>query len=166
MKTLMKQHHLLWQLVRRDLAVRYRGSLLGLLWPILTPLLMLGVYSFVFGVVFDVKWGVDTQKQAVPFALLLYSGLILHAFMSEVLPPSVSIIRSHPNYIKKVVFPTEFLPLKAVIVALSLFVLQWVLLAAGAAWCGLYPDWHWLWLPLILAPFVLLLIGTAWLLAA
>lgn len=157
--------HLLWQLVRRDLAARYRGSLLGVVWMLAAPLLMLLVYSFVFGVVFQAKWGVDVHGQAVPFPLLLFSGLILHAVLAEALPRAATLIRAHPNYVRKVVFPVELLPVMATCSAFSLLAIQFALLVAACAVYGIYPAPHWLWLIPLLLPYVLLVLGLCWLVA-
>lgn len=158
--------HLLWQLVRRDLAGRYRGSLLGIVWMIATPLLMLLIYSFVFGVVFQAKWGVNVDGYDIPFPILLFSGLILHGFLAEVLQRSVTLIRSHPNYVKKVVFPVQLLPVMVTVGALSLLLIQFGLLTIAATYYGLLPGVYWLWLPALLMPYVLMALGLAWLLAA
>jgi ABC-type polysaccharide/polyol phosphate export permease len=72
---LVRQHrHLLLQLSWRDVQARYRGSWLGLVWSLLNPLLMLGLYTFVFAVVFQARWNDQTPQSDVDFALALFSG--------------------------------------------------------------------------------------------
>lgn len=163
----MRQHtHLLAQLVRRDLAARYRGSFLGVVWVLLTPLLLLGVYSFVFGVVFEAKWGVEINGREVPFPIMLFSGLILHGLLADILPRVVGLMRAHPNYIKKVVFPIQILPVMAVISSGVLFAIQLGLLMLACAYYAIWPDWSWLWLVPVLLAYALMLLGLSWGLAA
>ncbi len=98
------------QLVWRDVLTRYRGSVLGLTWSFFNPLLMLAVYTFVFSIVFKARWGVEGQGSKSEFAIILFVGLIIHAFFSECLNRAPTLILSNVNYVKKVVFPLEVLP--------------------------------------------------------
>lgn len=111
--SIYSHRHLLLLLTRRDVAARYRGSMLGAVWVVGGPLLMLGVYTFVFSVVFKARWpGIQTSNPS-DFAVVLFSGLILFTFFSECIVRSTSLIREHVNYVKKVVFPLEVLPAMA-----------------------------------------------------
>lgn len=157
---------LLRQLVKRDLQSRYRGSLFGLMWMLGTPLLMLAVYSVVFGVLLKVKWGTELAQSSIPFAVTLYSGLVFHTVLGEILPRSVSLIRAHPNYVKRVVFPVGLLPVMATISAFSQLLIQLGLLFAACLWFGVSPSVHWLGVGLLLAPFLLLCLAFSYLLAA
>lgn len=154
---------LLLQLLRRDIAGRYRGSALGMLWPLLTPLLMLGVYSFVFSVVFPARWpGLSGEA----FAITLYGGLLVHGLAAEVLLRAPTAITSQVNYVKKVVFPLHLLPLVPVGSALFHGLLGLgILVAALLITQGSLPPTALL-LPLVWLPFVVALCGAAWLLAA
>jgi hypothetical protein len=104
-------------MVRREVLGRYRGSLLGLAWSFFNPLLMLGVYTFVFSTIFKSRWADPAQEQAsqVPAALILFAGLIVNGFFSEVLGRASTLIVGNVNYVKKVVFPLELLPVVAVV---------------------------------------------------
>lgn len=159
--------HLFVQLLRRDLAARYRGSLLGVLWALITPLLMLGVYSFVFGVIFRARFNLPAeQTTAIAFPLILYSGLILHQFTAESLTRATTIILQHANYVKKVVFPLALLPLMVTGSAAVMMLIQLALLLLAMAATGHPPSaMAWL-LPLTILPLVLMLQGAAWLVAA
>jgi len=159
---------LLRQLLVREVQGRYRGSWLGLGWTLLTPLLMLGVYTFVFGVVLQARWpqvpGVSDLGM-LGFALQLFTGLIVFNLASEVLGRAPTLITSNPNYVKKVLFPLGLLPLAALGAALFHALVSFGVLLAVLGLLGL---WHWqaLLLPLLLAPLLLTLAGLAWLLAA
>lgn len=108
-----KNFDLLVQLTKRDVLGRYRGSIFGVLWSLLSPILMLLVYTFVFGVVFKARWGgaVDDKGQ---FALIIFSGLLCFNILSESTSRAPSAISGNPNYVKKVVFPVEVIPLSIV----------------------------------------------------
>ena len=153
-------------LFKRDIFARYRGSWMGLAWTFLVPLMMLAVYTFMFGSVFQMRWSETTEPAGMlDFALILFVGLITHSFATEVLTRSPTIIVGHVNLVKRVVFPLQILPLMTVASALfqyfvSLLVfLLFQLVATGTISLGI------LWLPLIIAPFTLLLVGFAWILA-
>lgn len=159
---------LLRQLLVREVLGRYRGSWLGLGWTLLTPLLMLLIYAFVFGVVLPARWpavpGV-AELGLLGFALTLFAGLIVFNLFAEVLGRAPTLITSQPNYVKKVVFPLALLPLAALGAALFHALVSFGVLLAVLGLLGL---WHWqaLLLPLLLAPMLLALAGLAWLLAA
>jgi lipopolysaccharide transport system permease protein len=165
-------------LIRREIAGRYRGSMLGILWSMLTPLFMLAVYTFVFGTVFRARW-VDTagaaevveaadkaQPSTAVFAIILFAGLIVFQLFSEVINRAPTLVLSNANYVKKVVFPLQILPVVALGSALfhtavSLVVLFCFILAVY----GAIPPTALL-LPLVLAPFCLVVLGLSWFLAA
>lgn len=155
-------------LFKRDITMRYRGSVMGLAWTFLVPLLMLGVYAFVFGGVFRMRWSDDTSAPVgmLDFALVLFIGLIIHSYVSEVLTRSPTIVMGHVNLVKRVVFPLQILPVMTVSTALFQFFVSAVvfmvfqLAATGSISPGV------LWLPVIVLPLTILLIGAAWVLAS
>lgn len=162
------------QLARREVVGRYRGAVLGILWSLLTPLLMLAVYTFVFGVVFKSRWtppldiagGTAAQSSTAEFAVVVFAGLIVFQIFGEVINRAPSLVLSNANYVKKIVFPLEILPLVAVGSALfhaavSLLVLFGFMLAVY----GAIPLTA-LWLPVVLVPYCLLILGLGWFLAA
>lgn len=162
---------LIWQFARRDVLARYRGSLLGLGWSFLTPLLMLAVYTFVFREVFNARWPAGAQTglggdSNVAFALQVYAGLVVFNLFSEVAGRAPRLVLDQPNLVKKVVFPLEVLPWVAVLAALfhlatNLVVLGGVTLAIRGS---LPPSV--LALPLVIASILPLLLGLCWLLAS
>jgi hypothetical protein len=97
-------------LTLRAIEQRYRGSMLGVLWAFLTPLFMLLIYTFVFGVVFQSRWGSGTGS-TVEFAIILFAGITTFTLFSEVVSSAPALITGQPNLVKKIVFPLEILPL-------------------------------------------------------
>ncbi len=161
----LRQRTLMWQFARRDVLARYRGSLLGLGWSFLTPLLMLAVYTFVFRTVFKARWATGDSGD-FEFALQVYAGLIVFTLFAEVVNRAPQLVLEQPNLVKKVVFPLEILPWVAVMAALFHALLNIVaLLAAAAIASGGLPVTI-IALPLVLAPFVPLLLGLGWFLAS
>src|SRR5689334_24909465 len=105
--SLWHNRQLIWQMTRREVAGRYRGSLLGLAWSFLNPLLMLLVYTFVFSVIFKSRWGVNINESKIDFAIILFAGMIVFGLFSEIVNRAPGLIISNVNYVKKVVFPLE-----------------------------------------------------------
>ncbi len=154
-------------LTRRELLGRYRGSAIGLFWPVLTPLLMLAIYTLVFGVVFEARWPQAGEGQGLGrFAMVLLAGLLVHGLLGEVLNRAPGVVVAQPNYVKKVVFPLETLAWVEVSVALSHTLAGLALLVAVNGVWGAGLAWAQLALPLVLMPYLLLLLGLSWMLSA
>ncbi len=157
---------LIWQMTRRDVAGRYRGSVFGLAWSFFTPVLMLFIYTFVFSVVFKARWGVSGEESRADFAIILFVGLIVHSLFAECINRSPVLILSNINYVKKVVFPLEILPLVALGAALfNCFVNTIVLLLAQFVINHIFP-WTSVLFPLVLLPLILASMGFGWFLAS
>lgn len=107
---------LIFNMTRREISSRYKGSILGGLWAIIQPLTLLGIYTFVFGVVFKSKW-VSKSDSHVEFAVILFIGLIIFNFFSESISKSPWTVSSNQNFVKKVVFPVPILPVVTVLSA-------------------------------------------------
>jgi lipopolysaccharide transport system permease protein len=105
---------LVWQLTWREVTGRYRSSLLGFGWSFITPLVTLSAYTFVFGLVFKARWPQSTSGGLTEFGLALFAGLVAFTFFAECLTRAPGIITASPNYVKKVVFPLEVLPVSVV----------------------------------------------------
>ncbi len=161
---MIRQRQLLKNLVTREIQSRYRGTVLGFAWLIAYPVLMMGVYSFVFGGVFKSRW--MNQGSMGEFVIMLFCGLIVFTIFSEVANRAPNMIIGNPNYVKKVVFPLELLPLvslgAAVFNALISFAILCLLILIvnfdipGTAAIA----------PLILLPLLLMTAGVSWGLAA
>ena len=161
-----RSRSLLWQFARREVLGRYRGSVLGLTWSFLTPLLMLGVYSFVFVGVFRASWPGAASGGGLEFALQIFAGLLVFNLFAEVASKAPNLIVEQPNLVKKVIFPVELLIWVTVLSGLfhlliSVASLLVVLLVAR----GGLPVTA-LALPLVLLPFLPFLLGLGWFLSA
>ncbi|HNC04161.1 MAG TPA: hypothetical protein PLY05_12505, partial [Agitococcus sp.] len=77
-RSFIKHRQLIFQMIQREVVGRYKGSVVGLGWSFLNPVLMLTVYTFVFSVVFKARWGVDASESKTQFAVVLFVGLIVH----------------------------------------------------------------------------------------
>lgn len=162
---LYAHRNLLRELVVRDVFGRYRGSYGGLGWSFLQPALMIGIYYFVFGIVFQAKWTIRIGDDAT-FVLMLFAGLIVHSFFAECLNRSTGSIIQHPNFVKRVIFPLETLP--AAIVGSALVhagISALVLAAFSLAIAGGLPVTALLF-PVVMAPLFVLTLGLSWIIAA
>jgi len=157
---------LLWQFTLRNVELRHKGSHLGLIWSLLNPLLMMGLYVVVFGYIFDGSFGVLPNETKVDYALGIFFGLTLFQFVAEVMGMAPLIIVSNPNFVKKVVFPLEILPASNVGAALFHLMIGLILAVIGLIIFDRSIHWELLWLPVIIAPLVLLCLGLAWFLSA
>ena len=165
LRSVTANRSLIFNLAKREVVGRYRGSALGLLWSFFNPVLMLAVYTFVFSVVFKARWagGSDSKTE---FALILFSGLLIFNLFSECINRAPGLILSNSNYVKKVIFPLEVLPIVALGSATFHFLvslLVWLLFYL--TFFGAPPATIML-LPVILIPFVLIILGLSWLLAS
>jgi lipopolysaccharide transport system permease protein len=165
-KSLWRNRQLIVQMTKREVVGRYQGSVLGLIWTFLNPVFMLAVYTFVFSVVFKARWGAGVEESKTQFAVVLFVGMIVHGLFAEVLNRAPALILSNVNYVKKVVFPLEILPVISMGTALfhSLISIG-VLLIAFVLFNG-YLHWTVVLVPLVLLPLVLLTLGLAWMLAS
>ncbi len=164
---LWSHRDLIWQLIKREVGQRYRGSYLGVLWSFVVPLMMLGVYTFVFSVVLKARWSPDPGPEPVGvFALTLFAGLIPFNVFSEVMSRSPSLILGVPNYVKKVVFPLEILPVVALGSALANSLVSIGVLLLGNVVFMRSISSTVILLPLAYLPLILLCLGLSWFLAS
>lgn len=167
--SLLEHRQLLGQMTKREVIGRYKGSLLGLGWSFLNPVLMLGVYTFVFSVVFKARWegGQEGGEESkAMFAIVLFIGMIVHGLFSEILNRAPSLIVGNVNYVKKVIFPLEILPVVTANVALfHTLVSLGVWLLAYFAFINV-PHWSALLFPIVILPLLFLALGLSWFLAS
>ncbi len=164
--SLWRNRQLIWQMTRREVAGRYRGSLLGLAWSFLNPLLMLLVYTFVFSVVFKSRWGVGVGESKADFAIILFAGMIVFSFFAEIINRAPGLIISNVNYVKKVVFPLEILPWVALGSVLFHSLVSLIVLLLLQLIVNLSLPWTVLLFPFVLLPLIFACMGLAWFLAA
>ncbi len=160
---LLSHRYLLGQLVKRDVLLRYRGAMFGVLWIFLSPLLMLGIFAFVFGHIFQSRW--PQQPEGMPFWLMLYSGLIVFNIFAETVSRAPSTVRGYPSYVKKIIFPVEILPLVPLGAGLVHAAFNLLILVLALAWVG-HLSASILLFPLLVIPVLLLGLGLSWFLAA
>jgi len=165
LRSLATNRVLLLGLIKREIIGRYRGSVMGLLWSFFNPVLMLAVYTFVFSVVFKARWA-SASESKTEFAMVLFSGLMAFNLFAENINRSPSLILGNANYVKKVIFPLEILPVVVLGSAGFHFLvslLVWLifhLIFMGP------PSATVFFLPLALLPLVLLSLGLGWFLAS
>jgi lipopolysaccharide transport system permease protein len=165
-RNLWRQRDLVRQFTRREVEGRYKGSFLGLFWSFVNPLVMLLIYTFVFGVVFKSKWPNAKTGSLSEFAVTLFCGLIAFNIFGECIGRASTLVTSVPNYVKKVVFPLEILPISTLGAALfHAGVSLSILLAANLLLSGVLP-WTIVLLPLVLLPLLFLTLGLTWFLAS
>lgn len=166
-RSLWRNRQLIIQMTKREVVGRYKGSAMGLTWSFFYPVFMLVVYTFVFSEIFKSRWGgVGGDDSKTQFAVVLFVGMIVLSLFSEVLNRAPSLILSNVNYVKKVIFPLEILPIIAMGAALFHSLISLCVLISAFALFNGYVQWTVLFTPLVLLPLVIVTTGLAWLLAA
>jgi len=160
-----RHRDLIVHMIRRNVTSRYQGSFLGVGWAVLQPLLLLAVYTYVFGIVFQSRWRPESTGN-VEFALTLFCGLIAFGLIGETAANAPGIVVANAAYVKRVVFPLEILPMTVVgSAAVAATISTGVLLVVEAATFQI-PPWRVLLLPLAFVPCLLIALAFAWFLAA
>ena len=164
--SITRNRRLIYQMIKREVVGRYKGSIFGLTWSFLNPIFMLTIYTFVFSVVFKAKWVGSVTGSKAEFSLILFTGMIVFGLFSEVINRAPSLIISNVNYVKKVVFPLDMLPVISMgsalfhtLVSISILDFAFVLVNGYLPWTALY-------LPLVFAPLIILSLGLSWFLAS
>ncbi len=150
-RDLWRYRELLGFLAWRDIKVRYKQTVLGVLWALIQPAITTAIFVFLFGNLAKMPSG------GVPYPLVVLSGLLAWQLFSAALSGSSGSLVSNSSLISKVYFPRLIVPLSSLGVALIDFVVVLVLFLGVALWFGHGPTWHWLVLPL----FVLMTLGAA-----
>lgn len=160
-RSLVAHRNIVFQFTRREVAGRYKGSVLGVFWSLVNPLLLLGVYTFVFGVVFKSRWR-PTSTDHFEFAVVMFVGLISHSLLAECINRAPNLIVNNTNLVKRVVFPLHALAWVTVGTALfHLAVASVILVCAVLLWQHTIPVTALL-APVILIPFMLAIVGAVW----
>jgi lipopolysaccharide transport system permease protein len=165
-RSLWRHRDLIRQLTRREIIGRYRGSIMGLAWSFFNPVLMLLVYTFVFSVVFKAKWNIGGNESHSGFAIVLFIGMIVYGLFAEMTTRAPALILSNVNYVKKVIFPLEILPVVGLgaslfhaIASLTVLLAAMLLVSGGLARTAIF-------FPLVILPLLIGTLGVAWFLAA
>ena len=165
-ESLWRNRDLIWQMTRREIAARYRGSIIGLAWSFINPLLMLTVYTFVFSVVFKAQWRIGGNESRADFAIILFVGMIVFGLFAEMVNRAPTQIVSNTNYVKKVVFPLEILSLVSLGSVLFHSIVSLIVLLVAQLMINRAIPWTVVLFPLVLLPLIFTSLGVAWFLAA
>lgn len=161
--SLARNWGLMQSMVRRDLHVRYRGSIGDRFWAVLNPLLLMLTYGFVFGVVLQTRFRNDTTPAG--FVLYFLAGMMPWLPLSEALARAPQAIVEHRNFVKKLLFPLEIIPVTQTAAALVTQAIALVLFMSAIIIFRERLPWSVCWLPLLLVAQVALTLGLSWLLA-
>lgn len=163
--SLWRNRKLVKSLVQREVLGRYRGSIMGVLWSFITPILMLTVYTFVFSVIFKARWSSQSTSMT-EFGMVLFAGLIMFNIFAECIGKAPGLILANANYVKKVVFPLDILPwvslgsaLFHAVISLGVWLIAYIILFGA-------PHTTALLLPLVILPLIFIIMGLSWGLAS
>lgn len=163
--SLWRHRGLTRQMIYREVMGRYRGSILGIIWSLFNPVLMLAIYTFVFSIIFKARWQKSSNDQT-EFAIVLFAGMIVFGIFSECITRAPNLILSNPNYVKKVVFPLEIMPWVLLGSALFHALISLIVLLLFSLISNHQIPWTAVYLPIVLLPLVCLILGLGWLLGA
>jgi lipopolysaccharide transport system permease protein len=165
-RDLWRHRALIRQFTRREVEGRYRGSLLGVFWSFLNPMALLFIYTFVFGIVFQARWPDARTRGLLEYAVVLFGGITVFGVFSECVSRAAGVVVAVPNYVRKVVFPLEVLPVTVLGSALfHALVSLGILFTAELIHSGrLQPTV--LLFPLVLVPLIFLTAGVTFFLAS
>jgi lipopolysaccharide transport system permease protein len=163
-KSIAWQTELVVSMTKREILAKNKNSYLGLLWTVVNPLLLLAQYTLVFAYVFKARWS-GAQGETVNTSLVLFSGIIIHSFLAEVITKAPSAITDNVNFVKKIVFPLHILPIVVVTTALVHSAIGFLILLAGLVIGANALPVTSLGLPLIVIPYCLFCLGLSWYLA-
>lgn len=164
--TLWHQRSLIKALTKREIEGRYKGSLFGIFWSVLTPLMMVSVFTFVFGEIFQSKWAGAKSANHLDFAAALFSGLLVYNLFAECIAKAPNLITANPNYVKKIVFPLQVLSIVAVLAALFHFLVAYAVVIVLVLFSGWELTATVFFTPVIILPFLMLVMGLTWLISA
>jgi len=165
-RSLIKHRQLIFQMIKREVIGRYRGSVIGLAWSFFNPILMLLVYTIVFSMIFKARWGLAGEESKLQLALILFTGMIVLNFFIEVLNRAPNLILSNVNYVKKVVFPLEILSVISIGTALFHACISFFVLIAAFFLFNGYLNLTVLLIPIVILPLIILSLGFSWILAS
>jgi lipopolysaccharide transport system permease protein len=165
-KSLWYNRQLIWQMTYREVLGRYRGSVIGLAWSFINPLLMLIVYTFVFSVAFKARWNVGGDESKTDFAIILFAGMIVFNLFAETVNRAPGLIVYNVNFVKKVVFPLEILSWISLGSVLFHSVVSLIVLLVVQVVLNHTLPWTIVFFPLVLLPLIFASLGAAWFLAA
>lgn len=162
---LWRHRDLIRQFTVREIAQKYRGTQLGLLWAILQPLMTLAVFTFIFNAVFEVSWPEGDSSRAA-FVVTVFTGMMVFALFSETVANAPVLILNRPNLVTRAVFPIEVLVCASVGAAVFVALISTGLILLAALLLLGTVHWTAVLIPLVVLPVVLLSLGLSWFLAS
>lgn len=166
---LWSRQRLIIAMAKREIEMRYKGSVGGIFWYVINNLALLAIYSFVFGVVFKARWqsaGLTETQSSGQFAIPLFVGMLVFNVFADSVNRAPTLITSNVNYVKKVVFPLEILPVVSILTALFNAAVGILVLAALSIILGTPISWKVVYFPLAIFPVVIIALGASWFLAS
>jgi len=164
--TLWRYRDLIRQFIRREIEGRYRGSYLGLIWSFINPLVLLLIYTFVFGLIFKSRWPQAKNSGLGEFAIVIFCGFTAFNVFSESVNRAATMVVGVPNYVKKVVFPLEILPISVLGAALFHSLISLAILLVANVVINHSLQWTIVLLPIVALPLIFLTLGLMWLLSS
>ncbi|TGL90223.1 ABC transporter permease [Leptospira congkakensis] len=160
-KSMFKNWNLIIQMTRREILIRYKGSFLGLIWAIVNPMIMLGIYTLIFGVIFRADWGGRMGNNS-DFAFTLFVGLTVYQLFSEALIKSPMLIVNNANFVKKVIFPLEILPFVSLLASLFQMFINLLILIGYLVFFKKVFFVSMIFFPIIIIPHILFTLGVSY----
>lgn len=165
--SLWRNKRLISQMTKREVVGRYKGSAMGLAWSFFNPIVMLAVYTYVFSEIFKTRWvGTAADESKAQFALILFVGMIVQGLFAEVFNKSPGLIISNVNYVKKVVFPLEILPVITLGAALFHSLVSFLVLIMALFIFKGSVHWTAIFMPVVIFPLIVMIMGFSWFLAS
>lgn len=163
--SLIAHRDLCWGLTVREVTLRFKGSMLGLVWAVLTPLLTAAVFTLVFTGIFPQRWP-GRGGSALDFALILLVGMAVHGVLAEALSRAPHIVVGNPSYVTKVVFPLEVLPVVATLASMVNLGITLLIVLVGNLLVNGSFHWTAVFLPLVVLPYLIFVVAAVTFIAA
>ena len=160
-KDLWQYRDLLWILCRRDLSVRYKQTVLGIIWALLKPLMAIATFTILLG-----KVALLPSEPGVPYSVMVFSGMLIWTFFAQSLSGVSDSLLGNSGLVSKVYLPRLLIPISAIAVAVVDFVISLLLFCALLAWFSILPPWQCLFLPAFILLAGLLALGPGLILAS
>ncbi len=157
-----RHNALLKQAALREIRTSYRGSILGIGWAVIVPIVRMAIYTFVFGFIFKGRFTSDGSEGAIEYALGIFLGLTVFQVVADGFGIGPSVILNNANLVKKVVFPLELLPVAAASVSIFNFLIGILLTFIALLVLGIGVSVTQLWYPVIAFPILMLSLGLYW----
>lgn len=162
---LLEHRSLTLELAKRDVLGRYRGASFGLLWSLISPFLLLCVYTFSFGTVMGGRWP-QIEAGKAHYSIILFAGMIVHGFLAECINRAPVLIVGNPNFVKRVIFPLDILPWPMILSALFHMLMNLIVFTLLRLIMDHAFSWTVVLLPFVVFPLIVLALGISWFLAS